>query len=101
MLTLYLQTAAPSDPNDLMPGLEPEQVSPGVIGFFATFFVVLALTVLILDFMRRQRRLRYRMAYAREREAAGRTEAPESREEAADTPQEPTSDGQDPTDFTE
>ncbi|MDO5617523.1 hypothetical protein [Kocuria sp.] len=66
---MFLETTAPADPNQLMPGLEPEQVSPGVIGFFATFFVVVALAALILDFMRRQRRLRYRMAYAAEREA--------------------------------
>lgn len=69
MLTVFLETTAPADPNQLMPGLEAEQVSPGVIGFFATFFVVVALAALIVDFMRRQRRLRYRMAYAREREA--------------------------------
>lgn len=69
MLSVFLETTPPADPNQLMPGLEPEQVSPGVIGFFATFFVVVALAALILDFMRRQRRLRYRLAYAAEQEA--------------------------------
>lgn len=69
MLSVFLETTPPADPNQLMPGLEAEQVSPGVIGFFATFFVVVALAALILDFTRRQRRLRYRLAYAAEQEA--------------------------------
>lgn len=67
-MTLFWATTPPADPNQLMPGLEAEQVSPGVIGFFATFFLVVALVLLLVDFTRRQRRLRYRMAYAAEQE---------------------------------
>lgn len=68
-LSLFLASTPPPDPNQLRPGLSAEQVSPGVIGFFATFFVVIALIVLIVDFTRRQRRLRYRIAYAQQQEA--------------------------------
>lgn len=78
MLSVFLETTPPADPNQLMPGLEAEQVSPGVIGFFATFFVVVALAALILDFTRRQRRLRYRLAYAAEQEAQEAGTAQES-----------------------
>ncbi|KAA9394620.1 hypothetical protein FCK90_05450 [Kocuria coralli] len=84
MLTLFLEATPSADPNELMPGLEAEQVSPGVIGFLATFFVVVALALLIVDFVRRQRRLRYRMDYAREREAQEAREAQEKREKGED-----------------
>lgn len=90
MMTLFLETTAPADPNQLMPGLEAEQVSPGVIGFFATFFVVVALAGLIVDFVRRQRRLRYRMAYAAEREMAEDADSTQSGAEAETAPESTT-----------
>lgn len=69
MLSLYLQTSDATDPDQLRPGLEAEQVSPGLLGFLVTFLMVAAVILLILDLVRRQRRLRYRADYARRREA--------------------------------
>ncbi|WP_312395747.1 MULTISPECIES: hypothetical protein [Kocuria] len=70
MLTTALLRAATDNPaGDLKPGLEPSQVSPGLAGFLATFFLVAAVILLILDFNRRNRRLRYRAQYAEQRAA--------------------------------
>jgi hypothetical protein len=43
---------------DAMP--DPDTVSPGVIGFFAIFFVAVAVVLLGLDMTRRIRRTTYR-----------------------------------------
>jgi hypothetical protein len=40
--------------------ISEEQVTPGVAGFFITFVVALAATLLIVDMVRRVRRVRYR-----------------------------------------
>jgi uncharacterized protein HemY len=47
---------------DLIPAIEvdPNSVTPGVVGFLATLFVALAVLVLIADMVRRVRRVRYR-----------------------------------------
>lgn len=74
MLRISLQNPTTTDPGDLRPGLEADQVSPGVIGFLVTFLLVVAVVLLILDLVRRQRRLRYRAEYARRREAEERGE---------------------------
>jgi hypothetical protein len=46
----------------LIPAIEvdPNSVTPGVIGFLATLFVALAVLVIIADMVRRVRRVRYR-----------------------------------------
>ena len=41
-------------------GLDPDDVSPGVEGFIATFAVVVVAVLLILSLVRRLRRLRHR-----------------------------------------
>ena len=70
MLTTALLQAATENPaGDLKPGLEPSQVSPGLAGFIATFFLVAVVILLIIDFNRRNRRLRYRAQYAEQRAA--------------------------------
>ena len=78
MISLPLQNYSDAtDPNQLRPGLEAEQVSPGLIGFLITFVMVAVVVALIVDMVRRQRRLRYRADYARRREqeqAAGPSE---------------------------
>ncbi|MET0975689.1 MAG: hypothetical protein ABWX82_08465, partial [Leifsonia sp.] len=48
-----LTETAPTPPDE-------ELVSPGIIGFIATFFVALATVLLILDMVRRVRRVNYR-----------------------------------------
>lgn len=47
---------------ELIPAIEvnPNMVTPGVIGFVATFGVAIASLLLILDMVRRVRRVRYR-----------------------------------------
>lgn len=70
MLTTALLSAATENPaGDLKPGLEPSQVSPGIAGFIATFFLAALVIVLVIDFNRRNRRLRYRTLYAEKRAA--------------------------------
>jgi heme exporter protein D len=39
---------------------DEDQVTPGVIGFFAIFFLAAATILLVLDMVRRVRRTRYR-----------------------------------------
>lgn len=50
------------DPEDLIPAIEvdPNSVTPGVVGFVITFFVAAAVLLLIVDMARRVRRVRYR-----------------------------------------
>ncbi|MFJ6281020.1 hypothetical protein [Arthrobacter subterraneus] len=53
-------TPAPGDEPSLRPGLDPSQVTPGLLGFLATLFLVVAVIFLIRDMARRIRRVRYR-----------------------------------------
>lgn len=48
--------------SELIPPIEvdPVSVTPGVVGFVATFLVAIAALALILDMVRRVRRVRYR-----------------------------------------
>lgn len=70
LLTVMAQASSTDNPaGDLKPGLEPSQVSPGLLGFIATFLLVLAVIFLVVDFNRRNRRLRYRAEYAERRAA--------------------------------
>jgi len=59
MLTPWLYVLE-TDP--LIPAIEvdPNSVTPGVVGFLATLFVALAVLVIIADMTRRVRRVRYR-----------------------------------------
>ncbi len=51
---------------DLIPAIEvdPNSVTPGVIGFVMTFGVMVAVLLLVLDMVRRVRRVRYRAEIA-------------------------------------
>ena len=53
-------TPTPGDDASLRPGLDPADVTPGLLGFLATLFLVIAVIFLIRDMTRRIRRLRYR-----------------------------------------
>jgi capsular polysaccharide biosynthesis protein len=48
--------------NPLIPAIDvdPNSVTPGVIGFLATLFVAMGVVVIIVDMTRRVRRVRYR-----------------------------------------
>ncbi|KRF05147.1 hypothetical protein ASH00_12060 [Arthrobacter sp. Soil782] len=68
-------TPAPGDDPSLRPGLDPADVTPGLLGFLATLFLVIAVIFLIRDMTRRIRRVRYReMALLEEEEARQRPE---------------------------
>ena len=61
-------TATPS-PLPIAPGVEPDLVTPGVIGFAVTALFIVVVILLVIDMTKRMRRVRYR-AEARERIAA-------------------------------
>ena len=69
---LYWLTSTPPPAYDG----DPDLVTPGVIGFVATFVVALVTILLIVDMVRRVRRVRYREQVRQELEA----------ERGADTP---------------
>ena len=51
---------------ELIPAIEvdPNSVTPGVIGFVMTFGVMIAVLLLVIDMVRRVRRVRYRQEIA-------------------------------------
>ena len=70
-LLLALATApAPSPTPSLRPGLSEDQVTPGLLGFLLTAFIVVLTALLIVDMVRRIRRVRYRAQVEEERAAA-------------------------------
>lgn len=77
---LLLLLASTPTPTPTSEELDPLTVSPGLIGFLATFAVAVATVLLVLDMTRRVRRLRFREDQQRLREeeaaAAEREESP-------------------------
>lgn len=74
----------------LRDGITEDQVTPGLLGFIMTAFFVVATALLIVDMVRRIRRVRYRAQVEEERIAAAAEadiEAEEAREEPV-APQE-------------
>lgn len=68
-------TPAPSPTPSLRPGLDQDQVTPGLLGFVLTAFIVILTALLIVDMVRRIRRVRYRAQVEEERAgAAGSTD---------------------------
>ncbi len=66
---------SPTTPEEL----DPTSVSPGLIGFLVTFAIAVATVLLLLDMVRRIRRLKYR-----EQQAAAAEQRTED-EQAGDT----------------
>lgn len=79
----------PIDEGTLRPGLDPSQVTPGMLGFLMTLLLAVAVIFLMRDFNRRNRRLRYRAEYAERRVAEERREGTA----ATDTVTEAVADG--------
>ena len=48
------------DEGQLRPGLDPSQVTPGLLGFLMTLFMVIAVILLMRSMVGRVRRVRYR-----------------------------------------
>jgi hypothetical protein len=59
---MWLQTVllATPTPTPTETGLDPNDISPGVIGFLATFGLVVVSILLFVNMNRRLRRMRYR-----------------------------------------
>jgi len=69
-LLIALATSPPPAPSpSLRPGLDPNQVTPGLLGFLLTAFIVVLTALLIVDMVRRVRRVRYRAQVEQERAA--------------------------------
>lgn len=78
--------AAPTDEPSLREGLEPDQVTPGLLGFLLTFFIVIVTFFLIRDMTKRIRRVRYRgevMERAQQENEAGDSAAERAPDGAA------------------
>ena len=66
-------------------GLTEDQITPGTWGFLLTAFVVILTMVLIVDMVRRLRRVRYRAQVEEQRAAAsGEQQGPDGHEERRD-----------------
>ncbi len=70
MLTALATSPAPAPSPSLRPGLNQDQVSPGLLGFLLTAFIVVLTALLIVDMVRRIRRVRYRAQVEEEQAAA-------------------------------
>jgi hypothetical protein len=70
LLTALATTPAPTPSPSLRPGLSQDQVTPGLLGFLLTAFIVVLTALLIVDMVRRIRRVRYRAQAEEERAAA-------------------------------
>lgn len=70
MLLALTTTPSPLPTPGLREGISEDQITPGLWGFIMTAFFVLATTLLIVDMVRRIRRVRYRAQVEEERQAA-------------------------------
>lgn len=70
LLIALATTPAPSPTPSLRPGLDQDQVTPGLLGFVLTAFIVILTALLIVDMVRRIRRVRYRAQVEEERAGA-------------------------------
>ncbi|WP_077490309.1 hypothetical protein [Sinomonas mesophila] len=80
---LIALTSTPAPDGTLRPGVTEDQISPGTWGFLLTAFVVVLTMLLIIDMVRRLRRVRYR-AQVEEQRGAARRGADSSEGEEAD-----------------
>lgn len=70
LLVALSETPTPSPEGTLRPGLSEDMITPGTWGFIATAFVVVLTIFLIVDMVRRLRRMRYRAQVEESRDAA-------------------------------
>ena len=70
LLLALSTTPTPLPTPSLREGISEDQITPGLWGFIMTAFFVLATTLLIVDMVRRIRRVRYRGQVEEERQAA-------------------------------
>ena len=70
LLLRLATTPSPLPTPTLREGISEDQVTPGLLGFIMTAFFVVATALLIMDMVRRIRRVRYRAQVEEERLAA-------------------------------
>ena len=70
LLLSLATTPTPQPTPSLREGITQDQVTPGLLGFIMTAFFVVATALLIVDMVRRIRRVRYRALVEEERIAA-------------------------------
>ena len=70
LLIALATTPAPAPSPSLREGLSQDQVTPGLLGFLLTAFIVVLTALLIVDMVRRIRRVRYRAQVEEELAAA-------------------------------
>lgn len=70
LLLSLATTPTPLPTPTLREGISEDQVTPGLLGFIMTAFFVVATTLLIVDMVRRIRRVRYRAQAEEDRLAA-------------------------------
>jgi hypothetical protein len=70
LLLRLATTPTPLPTPTLRDGISEDQVTPGLLGFVMTAFFVVATALLIVDMVRRIRRVRYRAQVEEERMAA-------------------------------
>lgn len=96
LLLRLATTPTPMPTPTLRDGISEDQVTPGLLGFIMTAFFVVATALLIVDMVRRIRRVRYRAQVEEERlaaAAAAEVDAEEAREEGGPARQAPEPNG--------
>lgn len=95
LLLALSTTPTPLPTPSLRDGISEDQITPGLWGFIMTAFFVLVTAVLIVDMVRRIRRVRYRGQVEEERQAAADIEADDVRHPVAEDVQSRDQDGSD------
>ncbi|XAS67980.1 hypothetical protein V3C33_01215 [Micrococcaceae bacterium Sec5.7] len=98
LLLALATTPTPNPTPSLRPGVSQDQVTPGLLGFLLTAFIVVLTALLIVDMVRRIRRVRYRAQVEEERMAAAEAadmEAEDAANGAVDPEPEPNAVGPD------
>ena len=60
IIGLHIRAASPTPSPSPAPDFNPDTVTPGLVGFGITFLIAAAVVLLVLDMVRRIRRVRYR-----------------------------------------
>jgi hypothetical protein len=89
LLLSLATTPTPLPTPTLREGISEDQVTPGLLGFIMTAFFVVATALLIVDMVRRIRRVRYRAQVEEDRIAAAAAADVEAAEAADAAPGEP------------
>jgi hypothetical protein len=96
LLLSLATTPTPLPTPTLREGISEDQVTPGLLGFIMTAFFVVATALLIVDMVRRIRRVRYRAQVEEDRlaaAAAADVAAADAQDGLESAPRQPDGDG--------